>query len=114
MSRHYRWTNSDLISKMIKADYPGYKELYTFQSVLYNQKFYSLSLIQRGNDRKAVLSKRICDGYCWYFVNVNEIDFFSDDDGNRFYKTLKSKQRTSKANSYYYILTDDIIRGWKI
>lgn len=106
MAYYKRWTNSDLISKMIKADYIGYKELDTFLSVIYKGEFYSVSLIQNGEDRKAILSQRKCDGYSWYFETVKTITFSGKEEGNRFYKALKATEKTSKKNTYYYTLTE--------
>lgn len=106
MAYHKRWTNSDLISKMIKANYNGYKEVYTFLSVVYEREFYSVSLIQNGEDRKAILSQRKCDGYAWYFEAVKVITFSSKEEGNSFCKALKATEKTSKKNTYYYTLKE--------
>lgn len=109
MAKHNRWTNRDLISKMIQANYRGYKELDTFLLVLCNGEFYSVSLIQNGEDRKAILSQRKCDGYAWYFETVRVITFSSKEEGNRFYKSLKATERTSRKNTYYYTLSEEMI-----
>ncbi len=103
MAKHNRWTNRDLISKMIQANYRGYKELDTFLLVLCNGEFYSVSLIQNGE------SQRKCDGYAWYFETVRVITFSSKEEGNRFYKSLKATERTSRKNTYYYALREGMI-----
>lgn len=105
MKTYYkRWHNSDLVTKMIKADYEGYEELHTFLTVLCKGDFYSVSLIQNGENRKAVVSQRKCDGYCYFYETVKVITFSSKEEGNKFYKTLKATEKTSKQNRYYYTL----------
>jgi hypothetical protein len=110
MARHTRWTNADLIKGMLCVKYYGYKVLDTFQTVLYNGQFYSLSLIQKDEDRKAILSQRKCDGYSWFFEVEKEISFSSKEEGNNFYKALVATENVSKSNNVYYKLKREMIR----
>lgn len=96
------WTNGELITKAINVDYAGYEELKTFISVLYKGKFYSVSLIQKENKRKAVFMERVCERNKYWFETVKIIDFRTKEEGNDFYKKLVQTRKTSKSGNYYY------------
>lgn len=104
MAYHKRWTNADLVGKMLRIKYRGYKELVTWMNVLYKDEFYSVSLVQNGEDRKAVFSQRKNDSHSWWFETVKVITFSSKEEGNRFYKQVEATERISKHNTRYYTI----------